>query len=226
MGLIKRTLKLTTFGGLAGLGSFFLYTRNAHFVPMTTTDPIFNHPCYQKFNPSRNPTTHDLCIRRVPLNEINPRLLEKKGKLVEAFCAGVWSGWGYAYQRRYLSRKYEAEDTKSHLWSTAQLASSTYEVGTLITDHFEVLEKTPERIVVRCGDSPRRQDVRASDGLFEISAVVKPEEGVAEFGLKSCFYQGLGKAEGEGGPMPPHVAWLHQQYTKLWAETALYKVRR
>jgi hypothetical protein len=94
MGLIKRTLKLTTYGGLASLGSFFLYTRNDRFVPMTTSDPIFNHPFYHKFNPSGNPTTHDLCIRRVPLSEINPSLLEKKGKLVEAFCAGVWSGWG------------------------------------------------------------------------------------------------------------------------------------
>jgi hypothetical protein len=131
---------------------------------------------------------------------------------------------GYAFQRAYLSRKYEAADTASHLWSNEQLSNSTYDVGTLITDHFEVIEKTSDRIVVRCGDSPRRQDVRGSDGLFEISAVVKPEEGVAEFGLKSCFYQGLGKAE--GSPMPSHITWLHQQYTKLLGETALYKVRR
>ncbi|KAL4882683.1 hypothetical protein BJY04DRAFT_186705 [Aspergillus karnatakaensis] len=224
MGVIKRTLKLTTYASLASVGGFFLYTRNDRFVPMTTSDPIFNHPFYHKFNPSGNPTTHDLCIRRVPLSHIQPSLLEKKGRLVESFCAGVWSGWGYAYQRSYLSRKYEADDTKSHLWTNAQLSSSSYDIGTLITDHFEVVEKTSDKIVVRCGDSPRRQDVRASDGLFEISAVVKPEEGVAEFGLKSCFYQGLGKAEGE--PMPPHIAWLHQQYTKLLLETALYKVKR
>ncbi|OJJ64682.1 hypothetical protein ASPSYDRAFT_341385 [Aspergillus sydowii CBS 593.65] len=224
MGLIGRTLKLSTYTGLASVGAFFAYTRNDRFEPMTTTDPIFNHPFYHKFNPSKNPTTHDFCVRRVPLSEINPSLLEKKGKLVEAFCAGVWSGWGYAFQRAYLSRKYEAADTASHLWSNEQLSNSTYDVGTLITDHFEVIEKTSDRIVVRCGDSPRRQDVRGSDGLFEISAVVKPEEGVAEFGLKSCFYQGLGKAE--GSPMPSHITWLHQQYTKLLGETALYKVRR
>ncbi|KAL4807948.1 hypothetical protein BDV18DRAFT_136421 [Aspergillus unguis] len=224
MGLITRTLKLGTYTGLATLGGFFAYTRNDRFVPMSATDAIFAHPLYAKFNPSTNPTTHDLCIRRVPLSEINPSLLEKKGRLVEAFCAGVWSGWGYAFQRAYLSRKYEAADTATHLWSTEQLSSSTYPVGTLITDHFEVVEKTSDRIVVRCGDSPRRQDVRASDGLFEISAVVKPDEGVAEFGLKSCFYQGLGKAEGE--PMPPHIAWLHRQYAKLWLETGLWKVRR
>ncbi|KAL4966086.1 uncharacterized protein BDV14DRAFT_171593 [Aspergillus stella-maris] len=224
MGIITRTLKLGTYTGLASVAGFFAYTRNDRFVPMTPTDPIFGHSLFAKFNPSKNPTTHDLCIRRVPLSEINPSLLEKKGKLVEAFCAGVWSGWGYAFQRSYLSRKYEAADTANHLWTNEQLSSSTYDVGTLITDHFEVVEKTADRIVVRCGDSPRRQDVRASDGLFEISAVVKPEEGVAEFGLKSCFYQGLGKAE--DAPMPSHITWLHQQYTKLLSETALYKVRR
>ncbi|KAL2813477.1 hypothetical protein BDW59DRAFT_31095 [Aspergillus cavernicola] len=224
MGLITRTLKLTTYTGLASVGAFFVYTRNDRFEPMTATDAIFNHPLYHKFNPDKNPTTYDLCIRRVPLSQINPTLLEKKGKLVEAFCAGVWSGWGYAFQRSYLSRKYESPENSSHLWSNQQLSSSTYDIGTIVTDHFEVVEKTPERIVVRCGDSPRRQGVRASDGLFEISAVVKPDEGVAEFGLKSCFYQGLGKAEGE--PMPPHIVWLHQQYTKLMAETALGKVLR
>lgn len=87
-----------------------------------------------------------------------------------------------------------------------------------------MVEKTADRIVVRCGDSPRKQGVRESDGLFEMSAVVKPDEGVAEFGLKSCFFQGSGKAEAP--PMPPHIVWLHKQYTKLWAETAIQNVLR
>lgn len=94
----------------------------------------------------------------------------------------------------------------------------------MITDHFEVVDKTPDRIVVRCGGSPRVQEVRESDGLFEMSAVMKPEEGVAEFGLKSCFFQGLGKAESE--PMPAHIVWLHKQYTKLWSESAIRNVLR
>jgi hypothetical protein len=104
------------------------------------------------------------------------------------------------------------------------LKSSTYDVSTLITDHFEVVEKTPERIVVRCGDTPRKQGVRPSDGLFEMSAIVKPDEGIAEFGLKSCFFQGEGKAESQ--PMPALIVWLHKQYTKLLAETAIRNVLR
>ncbi|KAF9891626.1 hypothetical protein FE257_003637 [Aspergillus nanangensis] len=224
MGFITKAFKLTTYGGTATLGAFFWATRKDVFVPMSPTDPIFQSSHYQKQNPENNPSVHDLCIRRVPLSDINPALLEKKGKLAEAFCAGVWSGWGYAFQRAYLARKYQGPETASQLWSRDELRSSPYDVGTLITDHFEVVEKTSDRIVVRCGDSPRNQGVRPSDGLFEMSAVVKPEEGVAEFGLKSCLFQGLGKAE--AAPMPAHIIWLHKQYAKLWSETAIQNVLR
>lgn len=97
-------------------------------------------------------------------------------------------------------------------------------MGTQITDHFEVLAKTAESIIVRCGDSPRKMEVRPNDGLFEMRAEVKQDEGVAEFQLKSVFYQGLGKAEGR--PMPAHIEFLHRQYTKLWMETAIRNVTR
>lgn len=77
---------------------------------------------------------------------------------------------------------------------------------------------------MRCGDSPTIKDVRASDGLFEMVAQVKKDEGVAEFQLKSCFYQGLGKAD--KGPMPWHVEMAHRWYTKLWMETAVRSLLR
>lgn len=94
MGLIKRVFKLTTYGGAASVGAFFWGTRKSTFVPMTPSDPIFSSAFHRAQNPEGNPPTYDLCIRRVPLSEINPTLLEKKGKLTEAFCAGIWSGWG------------------------------------------------------------------------------------------------------------------------------------
>lgn len=131
---------------------------------------------------------------------------------------------GYAAQRAYLARKYESPETANNLWSREDLHASNYSRGTLITDHFEVIDKSNDRIVVRCGDSPRNRNVRASDGLFEMSAVVKPDEGVAEFGLKSVLFQGLGKAD--GAPMPFHIDWLHKQYAKLWSETAIRNVLR
>lgn len=74
-----------------------------------------------------------------------------------------------------------------------------------MTDHFEILEHAHDRILVRCGDSPLKTVVRDSDGLFEVSARVNKDEGVAEFGLKSVFFQGLGKADKV--PLPGWVVW-------------------
>ena len=131
---------------------------------------------------------------------------------------------GYAYQRRYLERKYRGPETSSQLWERKELAESSYPVGTQITDHFEVVSHTSDSIIVRCGDSPRIKDVRASDGLFEMKAEIKQDEGVAEFQLKSVFYQGLGKAQGK--PMPWHVELAHRWYAKLWMESAVSTITR
>jgi len=222
MGFISKVFKTTVVGGGAAAGAFVFGTRNSHFVPLLASDPIFSSKSYLKYNPEKNPATQDFCVKKVPLSKIKPELLEKDGKLVEAFCAGVWGGLGYAFQRAYLSRKYEGPATAHQLWTREQLQKSSYEVGTQMTDHFEIVEKTPEHILVRCGDSPLKRDVRPSDGLFDISVKVNEQEGVAEFGLKSVFYKGLGKAD--GAPMPKHIEFLHRLYTKLWMETALSNV--
>lgn len=94
----------------------------------------------------------------------------------------------------------------------------------MVTDHFEVVSKTPESIIVRCGDTPRNQGVRDSDGLFEMSAVVKRDQGVVEFGVKSVFYQGLGVAPNK--PMPEHIEFAHRVYAKLLLDSAIAYVRQ
>jgi len=226
MGVIRSLFNTVVIGGAATTGALVFMSRNSKFVPLSTSDAIFSSAAYLRNNPNKNPATQDLCIRKVPLSSIKPELLEKEGKLVEAFCAGVWGGWGYAYQRSYLAKKYEGPTTAHQLWKVPDLLSSDYPVGTQITDHFEVVEHTDNSIVVRCGDSPMKNEVRDSDGLFEMSAKINKEEGVAEFGLKSVFYKGLGKAEGTHGPMPSHVEFLHRQYTKLWMETAIRNTMR
>lgn len=108
MGLISRTLQVTAAGSVATVAIFFGSTRNDLQQPMQATDPVFQSPFFKKFNPNNNPTTHDLFVRRVPLDKIRPELLEKKGKLVEAFCAGVWGGLGKFYPQ-YLVRTRAAE---------------------------------------------------------------------------------------------------------------------
>ena len=227
MGLITKAIGLTGWGSLAFAGTFVALTRKNRIVPIPASDYIFNSTSYARYNPYNSPVTQDLCLRQVPLDQLKPEYLEKEGKLVEKFCAGVWSGVGYAYQRRYLEKKYrQDEGTRGQLWDKEELKGSEYAVGTRITDHFEVVSKTPESIVVRCGDSPRISEVRESDGLFEMCVDVRKEEGVAEFGLKSVFYNGLSGYKGTAQPMPPHVQWLHQQYDKVLMESALRNVMK
>ncbi|EME88020.1 uncharacterized protein MYCFIDRAFT_127278 [Pseudocercospora fijiensis CIRAD86] len=232
MGIFKAAFAATGWTTLGATAGYVFWTRKTNIVDVPPTDYLFNSTFYARYNPNNAPVTQDLAVRKVPLTQIKPELLEKEGKLVEAFCAGVWSGLGYAYQRRFLEKKYRADPiTSDHLWDTKDLKSSTYEVGTKITDHFEVISKTPSSIIVRCGDSPRLQDVRASDGLFEMTAEVKKDEGVAEFGLKSIFYNGLAQPDQESkvpqqGPMSPWIQWLHQQYDKVLMETAISNVSK
>jgi hypothetical protein len=94
--LAGKFVAYTSVAGAVGFGGFLLLTRKSHFVPFTfTSDPIFTSSHFKKFNPNQNvPGLSDLCVRRVPLSQIKPELLNEEGKLVEGFCAGVWSGFG------------------------------------------------------------------------------------------------------------------------------------
>ena len=99
MGLIRKTFSALLLSSAGGAGGFAFWTRNSRFVPISPDDPIFSSAAYLRNNPNKNPQTKDLCVRRVPLGSIKPQLLEKEseGKLVEAFCAGVWGGLGSFY---------------------------------------------------------------------------------------------------------------------------------
>ena len=96
MGIVRTLVNTAILGGTGSAGAFAFWTRNSKFVPFSPTDPIFASPAYVRNNPNKNPETKDLCVRKVPLGKIKPHLLEKEkeGKLVEAFCAGVWGGLG------------------------------------------------------------------------------------------------------------------------------------
>ena len=131
---------------------------------------------------------------------------------------------GYTVQRKYLEYKYRDSETASQLWDPDQLMSSTYEKGTQITDHFEVLEKTATSITVRAGDTPRTSGPRASDGLFVISATVDKLHDEVELSVKSVFFSSEGKVAGNKGPMPPWIEELHQWYSRLLNETGSWNL--
>lgn len=145
---------------LAGFG-WKLYTRESVMVPVApliaSQDPLF-----KARNPLQNPPVcHDAVERRVPLSKLKTR---DQGELTRAFCAGVWSGPGFWYQRRYLAKKYRhLEGREEHLWGVQEMAENDYPVGTKIADHFEVVERTPQKV----GKLARRSQI-LTDYLFAV----------------------------------------------------------
>jgi hypothetical protein len=120
------------------------------------------------------------------------------------------------------------ESNASDLWTREQLVESKYEPGTVITDHFVVVEKTSTHITVRCGDSPRNAGPRDSDGLFTIMASVDRDRGLLELGLKTTFFTSSRKLEGPEAkpPIGPVVDELHQWYSRLWMVTGYRRLLR
>jgi hypothetical protein len=110
MGLISKALKTTVVGGAATAGAFALWTRKSQFVPFPTSDPILSSSTFRKYNPNNNPALRDICIRKVPLSKIKPELLEKDGKLVEAFTAGIWGGPGTSLFNILITPKWASAD--------------------------------------------------------------------------------------------------------------------
>lgn len=84
---------------VVSLAGVALWGRKCHFEPFgPDNDTLFRHPFLRVINPRNNPTTHDCCARAVPFSELDPVLLEDArnggGALLEAFCAGMWGGYG------------------------------------------------------------------------------------------------------------------------------------
>lgn len=131
----------------------------------------------------------------------------------------------YGIQRWYLTRKYFGSETQNQLWDASAIKSSPHDVGTVITDHFEIAEKKfdpaskTSEIIIRCGDSPRVQEVREHDGFFVATAKVDEEKQELVLSLKSAFFQGLGKAEVGVEPMPSWIKMLHIGYALALLES-------
>lgn len=223
-------LQSTAVATATAAGSFLIWTKHDVFEPMDpSTDPTFKTQFFNRYNPNRNPTFHDVCVRRIPITKLDRDLAKDAGeggdKLVTRFAQGVWGGFGFGIQRQYQAYKYKNDTTTKHqLWTKQELLHNGYEEGTEITDHFKVLSRPDNHtILFRCGASPldHPDSPRPGDGLFEMSAEAKYELGFAEFKLKSIFYQGEGKADKAPLDGDAFMQWAHRQYAKLWMENAV-----
>lgn len=141
-----------------GYGVMSFYTRNTKFVPFDTSAPDLSTSTYKSHNPGSNPPVCiDQAIKSVPYAKLPEKYLRQgvagkgigvdQAQLATDFCRGIWSGPAYRVQRRYLERKYRAlEGREKQLWDVKDLERSDYEVGTVITDHFEVLEHSDDKV--------------------------------------------------------------------------------
>ncbi|KAK3062600.1 hypothetical protein LTS18_003728 [Coniosporium uncinatum] len=145
MGLIKRLTQASIASVAGGSAGWALYTRNTRFVPFDTTSAGYPTSIASQINPSNNPPACvDHAIRVVPLSRLKTTDQET---LTKEFCRGVWSGWGFWYQRRFLERKWRPlEGREGMLWTQQEMEKSAYEQGTMISDHFEVVERSPEKV--------------------------------------------------------------------------------
>jgi hypothetical protein len=94
MGIFGKALGAAGWSSLAGAAFYVTLTRHCVIKDVPPTDYIFSNTLYARYNPNNAPVTQDICVRQVPLNKIKPELLEQDGKLVEAFCQGIWGGLG------------------------------------------------------------------------------------------------------------------------------------
>lgn len=108
-GMLKMAVRWKTLGNTVaacgvGAGIWFLYmTRDIQLIPLASADRIFHSKYFAEFNPNGNPAIHDWHVKSVPLDQINPKLLDDRRKLLERFCGGVWAGNGKRPERGVTS---------------------------------------------------------------------------------------------------------------------------
>lgn len=163
MGLLKRFFQVTAGGAVATGASYAWYTRGIKFLPVdvsgATANPDLSRPAFLRTNPFGNKpgiADHSVCVKKI--RELRPDLQKAIAEsvdneaaakvLVDAYAQGVWGGLAFAYQRRYLEKKWRplggARDKM--IWSREQLQKDAYALGRQLVDHFEVIDRSNSEV--------------------------------------------------------------------------------
>lgn len=97
-------------------------------------------------------------------------------------------------------------------------------VGTAISGHFVVLEKTPTSILLRGGSPSDENGLREVDSLMQGVVDIDTREDVAIFKLKCIFYNG--QVKGSPAPLPEAMTPLHLIYAKALAANGTANCKR
>ncbi|KAH2017759.1 hypothetical protein KXV45_004716 [Aspergillus fumigatus] len=232
--------KFPVAASVAGAGGWQLWTMHCYFEPFgPENDPLFQSKYFKQHNPRNHPSLNDSCVRKVPLSQIPPELVNDALNGVRSSLRGSARVYGvvmvsalerYAIQRNILAQLGRNDSNKdSIMWDRKQLLNSTYEegrtptkvLGTNVTNHFVVVGKTPRSVVLWGAHSPSENPgvPRDMENLAEITTDIDIDEGMAEFRLKNIFYNG--KERTSKDLFPPPIVWLHFQYCKLLVEAGV-----
>ncbi|KAK3306481.1 uncharacterized protein B0T15DRAFT_527335 [Chaetomium strumarium] len=211
---------------IVGFSALYLWTSRCRFEPFgPENSTLFRHPILKTINPRNNPSSNDCCVRAVPLAQVRPELLEdaRRGgaRMVETFCAGMWGGYGYGIQRNIMRMTKDGSNIND-LWTKQELLRDSYEPGTVITNHFLVLDKTPSTLTFRGCLGPKQlpPTPQELDNIFELSATVDEKNQRVEFRLKCITFDGT-DLTGREDPYGGFPGFLHRQYAKLLVEAAV-----
>jgi hypothetical protein len=91
---IAKTGVLSVLGAYGASSFVTRDTWSGEFSPQN--DSLFITELYKRTNPNNNPTLHDICVRRVKIEQVRSELIEDANnggtELVAEFCRGMWSG--------------------------------------------------------------------------------------------------------------------------------------
>ncbi|OTA53875.1 hypothetical protein K449DRAFT_389632 [Hypoxylon sp. EC38] len=224
MGVIRKTLG--TALAVVGGGATYLTATTNLITPLPADDELWAAKSFKRFNRYRNPSLQDYCWKTLPLSQVRPELRDNEEALVTEFCRGAWIGYAYTPQRILMKLANKGPKTEDQLFDREQLASSTYELGTRFSDHFEVVERTKNSVMVRAGGSPLEPGPREMDGLFVISAKVNKEAGTVDVGLKSTFFNSEEPIRDGKKPVPFIAELLHRYYSRAMVDSGARRLTR
>ena len=81
MGILRTAVAVTGWTSLGAAITFTMYTRKSKIYDLDSTDYLLGNTILARFNPYNNPVMKDICVRKVPIDEIRPELLEKESRL-------------------------------------------------------------------------------------------------------------------------------------------------
>ncbi|KEY79726.1 hypothetical protein BA78_7872 [Aspergillus fumigatus] len=147
---------------------------HCYFEPFgPENDPLFQSKYFKQHNPRNHPSLNDSCVRKVPLSQIPPELvndaLNGGSKLLERFCAGVWGGYGTNVTNHFV------------------VVGKTPRSVVLWGAH---------------SPSENPGVPRDMENLAEITTDIDMDEGMAEFRLKNIFYNGKERTSKDLFPPP------------------------